>query len=455
MINALWSACAKKRKGTVSGIALDHLRGMINDINNDETKDLRYWRMQDPGIINAFEDFCKEEYNDGHDGKDSLMKETQHFFDDLNRLMDAQERSVRFFPEQKRIEREANHGSEKEVVSIVLGGKKAVTAQSISEKLVDKLAKTCKHVYTVSRSGSEALDPVTNITHIQSQDLMEGTEASVKCFVDIINKSIDEQFSPQSSDNKQGDNNVENKMLVMYFTLGCYLGKESFQRNIRAAKSFSEALMQTFSSKNAHIEWKVVITGTDAIFPSTHPVTIMEWEEHTLKVPTWKIAEDNYVYAMSKLGQFYTLANAISTIHNIESDAIDLVDIVERITQHINAAGDVMEYNPNQDNILPMSELDKISKSWTDTVQPALESHLTVANGLSILYTPLHLHFVDEAIDECKENDKYGGSIKAHIMHQLVFFMQNAVSIGFGANSHVKFYGVGCGCLSWRDWIEA
>jgi len=321
-----------------------------------------------------------------------------------------------------------------------------VIAQSISEKLVDKLAKTCKHVYTVSRSGSEALDPVTNITHIQSQDLMEGTEASVKYFADIINTSIDEHFSPQSSDNK---------ILVMYFTLGCYLAKEGFQKNIRAAKSFSEALMQTFSGKNAHVEWKVVITGTDAIFPSTHPVTTMEWEEHTLKVPTWKIAEDNYVYAMSKLGQFYTLANAISTIHNIEPGAVNLVDIVGRITQHINAAGDVMEYNPKQDSVLLMSELDKISKSWTDTVQPALKSYLTVANGLSILYTPLHLHFVDEAIDGCKENDDYGGSIKAYIVHQLVFFMQNAVSIGFGANSHVKFYGVGCGCLSWRDWIEA
>lgn len=435
-----------KSKGTVAGVALDHLHSMIKDINDEETKDLRYWRMQDSNIVNALEDFCEEEYNDGNEGRDSLKKETQVLFDNLNRLMDVQEQSVKFFPEQKLIEREIRHGSESEVVSIVLGGKKAVPAESISEKLVDKLAKTCKHVYTVSRSGSEAMDLDPNITHIPSQHLMDGTEASVEGFIDIINLSIDEHFPPH----------VENKMLVMYFTLGCYLAKEGFQKNIRAAKSFSEALMRTFSVKNKHVDFKVVITGTDAIFPSNHPLTIMEWEEHErkvqLKVPTWKIADDNYVYAMSKLGQFYTLADAISTIHNIKLD-INLGDIVERITQHINVAGDVMQYNENQENVILMSELDKISEGWTDTVQPALNDYLTVANGLSILYTPLHLHFADEAIDECEEDDEYGGSIKAHIVYFLVFFMQNAVSIGFGANSHVKFYGVGSG--SDTSWIKA
>lgn len=234
----------------------------------------------------------------------------------------------------------------------------------------------------------------------------------------------------------------------MYFTLGCFKEKEAFKKNMMSAKSFSKALIQTFSEGNKDINWKVVITGTDATLPSTHESITMKWGEHKLEVPTYKISDCNYVYAMSKLGQFYTIANAVSTIHNIEQpNNVTMTDIVKKITRHINAAGDIMEYHKGNDaanNIIHMADLNEISVLWTNIVQPSIDSHLVVANGLSILYTPLHLHWVQEAIDECrKHNNKYGGSIKAFITHQVVETMSNAVSISFGADSHVKHYEVG------------
>ena len=78
----------------------------------------------------------------------------------------------------------------------------------------------------------------------------------------------------------------------------------------------------------------------------------MEWENQSLQVNTYKIADDNYVYAMFKLGQFYTLVNIVLSIHNISiPGGTNLGDIVDKIAQHIDAARDVMEYQQDNDTL--------------------------------------------------------------------------------------------------------
>ena len=170
--------------------------------------------MQNPEIVDAFKNFYKDEYGYGRDSQDKLLAETQKLFDNLNKFMTEQELSVDFFPEQKQIKREIDKNrSGKEVISIVLGGKQVTapfTAQSISEKLVQKLCKTCKHVYTVSRTDMKPTIP--HITHLQRHNLMEASEASVQSFVDILNRSIKDHFSADGNTGESRDDD-KNKIL--------------------------------------------------------------------------------------------------------------------------------------------------------------------------------------------------------------------------------------------------
>lgn len=223
--------------------------------------------------------------------------------------------------------------------------------------------------------------------------------------------------------------------------MGLYRGSDyPFRQNLQSAKNFSQALSQTLSQHK--IEWKVILTGTDATLPSNHRDTIVEWNNatdipastHQLQIKSYKIRDDNYIYAMSKLGQFYIVADAISTMQNINTG---LSAVAKKIAKHIFAAGHDGSYDPNNDNIIPKSELDYLSIAWFGTVQPSLLPHLVVANGLTILYTLPHCkYWVEEAVSK-RHEDKFD-SIKAHVIHEVVDSMDCAMSTSMGNKCHLR-----------------
>jgi len=446
-------------------VTSDYLQQMIQNIKKEKIKTLAYWRVQNPEIVSALEDFC----NLGEDNRVEsnvtdeerikvLMEETQTLFDHLNPIMAKQENSVKFFPEQQ-IEQQQNdslsetsvgHIGDKDIVAIMFGGKEANPARSLSEVLVDKLSQTCVHVYTVSRSN--VIPTKSNITHIQTHELAEDSEAGVKAFADVITQAINDYFSRDSNDTKhESESNNRVKTLVIYFTMGYFKGNNPSQKNIILAKNFSNALSQVLSSTNTSptgnnwgkdLKWKVIVTGTDATLPSQTPDRIADWRpEQKLTIPSYRIMKYNYVYALSKLGQYYIIATTISTILNTYQPK-RISEIVENITQNIVAAGSDMMYNEENVGVnkyISMPELDDISFLWTDAVQPSILSHLAVVTDLTIMYTPLHCKtWVPEAVAKRHDNDEFHGSIRSNIIYQVVQRLKNAISLDMAARCHLK-----------------
>jgi len=432
--------------------ASKYLEKKMYDIENADmhSRTLSYWRLKDPQIVSALQQFCeKDDDNSNLNDKEMtelLLEETSLLADRLNKYMAEQERYNTFF--EQNIEQQNTNSTKmstttydfyaskltraknEKVVAIVFGGKASEHGRSIPELLVEKLSETCVQVYTVSRSESK---PTKNVQHFQNQKLTEESQQGVMGFIDVINKAIKDYFSPN-----------QDRTLEIYFTMGLYRGTDHpFQQNLQSAKNFSEALVQTLSQRTDDIKWRVILTGTDATLPSTHPVPIVEFNNvspvttHALRILSYKITKDNYIYAMSKIGQFYIVGAVIANIHNINTNT-DILDAVEKITQHIAATGNDGIYHPENDNIITMSELDELSLAWTDTVQPSIASHLAVANGLTILYTGPHCRFwAEEAVSKRHEDNEFG-SVRASVVHQVIDSMDCSMSLTMGARCHLR-----------------
>ena len=253
--------------------------------------------------------------------------------------------------------------------------------------------------------------------------------------------------------------------LVFYFTLGQHKGHNPFVRNLRAAENFAEALQSQMSSPLSstpnipiHHGWRVVLTGTDATLPSTHPdgkISIPTektqnkgemFEEFT--IPSYKIMKYNYTYAMSKLGQYYIIANAIAKIVVVDMEAEewiqDMETVIKKIKNHVQAAGEDGNYHEEyeeiiaddvdpQKNRITMAELDRISTKVNTLIIPKLKPYLAIAEGISICYTPLHASpWTEQAIKQ-EEMDP-----KAFVLDQIVKRFKNAVSIENAVISHLS-----------------
>lgn len=475
------------------------LKDMKGDINNAKEKTLAYWRVKSDGkIIEALEDFCRGDEKKLKDEEETInhyTKKTTNLFYKLNIIMAEQERGVSFLPQQEFIDMRApdrefctfhhcsltrsirssisdrdfrnlsSNGSssmnlstldlDREVVAIVFGGKEVDPPLSLSENLVKTLSESCEHVYSASRSAVKSKNK--KITHFQEKDLCDKPQKGVQGFVNVIETCIKEYFPPQLKNTKHKE-----RVLVMYFTLGFHKGQDIFNANLRCAKNFAQALSMTLSLRS-DIKWKVIVTGTDATQLSNKKNITVEWERESasssgenivnsekLTIPSYKIGKWNYVYAMSKLGQFYIIADAVATFpigkgickKELEDKNVNLSEVVKKITRHVELAGDKSMYDETIENIISMEELDKISSDWTNLVQPLLATHLQVAIGLSILYTPLHCrNWVTQAVKSSNEDkEKYGGSVRAHIVFEIVKRLSNAISTDMGTRCHT-FHG--------------
>lgn len=480
--------------------ALEALLDMVIGILDADEKTPAYWRIKyDNKIVLALQEFCTEKDKDDGTSDDAerinfLTKRTLDLFHLLNDIMSEQECAVTFLPQQKKFnERSSILGRteptknimrfcattffnnfknvDREVVSIVFGGKEANPAQSLSEELVKTLSETCLHVYTISRSDMKPTKK--NITHFNNQNLCEDSKEGVEGFVEVMEACIKKHFSSDSSKKKN--------VLSIYFTMGYHKGRDVYNANLRSANNFAKALQETFSAASGkNIKWKVILTGTDATRPSysgdttavwprdmtaspsdtyaDHPGTTVEKETNqvekiTLTVPLYKIHKYNFVYAMSKIGQFYTIADVVANLtikpavykQSQKERDINLSETVQKITSHIRKAEENGVYDEKAKNIISMDDLNTISSDWTKKAQPLVSTELAVATDLSILYTPLHCRsWVTQSLKDSREHkDKYGGSARAHIVFQIVKRLANAISTDMGTRCHTVHGYVG------------
>jgi len=487
--------------------ALGALDEMMNEILDAKKKTLAYWRVVgvDNKIVQALQEFCNEgdyilsdDDNDEH-RIDDLTSKTLVLFNRLNLIMSNQERAVRFLPGHSSICMKSSRTDfctkmnrtslrmsslgelegfseeeDREVVAIVFGGKEANPAQSLSEELVETLSTACEHVYTVSRSDVKTKNKKT--THFMNKHLCDAGEKGVQGFVEVMEDCIKNHIEKRE----------QKPVLAIYFTLGFHKGNDVFNANLRAAENFAEALKKCFPVVNdvtpdkksgvmntigsrGDIKWKVIVTGTDATRPSTTKDTIAEWDgklttspgsdqsdkdieveklekKVPLIVPSYHIHKYNFVYAMSKIGQFYIIGDAVGNLaiskpmfeEQQKNREVNLSETVKKITSFIKGNGESFVYDEKAEKNFPMEDLNKISSDWSKVVLPMISTHLAVATHLSILYTPLHCRsWVVASVKSAKDdNDKYDGSVRAHIVSQIVRRLANAISIDMGTRLH-------------------
>jgi hypothetical protein len=392
------------------------LNEMLQAAQRQEAKTLVFWRLGNPKIVQALQDFCAGPEWNVADDQQVHLDQVQVLFDRLNPLLSEQEQVSGKFD-----------GSGRQATSndfpVVFGGKYAASTtvpRSISETLVAKLSATCVRVYTVSRSSVHNNLP-PHVIHIPKQRL-DANVGGVEDFTQVLDIVV-----------KDWQEHHPGKTLVMYFTLGQHKGENPFQRNLNAARNFANSL-RSISSQLKGTNWRVVVTGTDATKASTCPDDIIEIEGTELCIPTYKIMEYNFTYAMSKLGQFYLVANAIADILGDSQLQEDTLEIISKLEAHVKQAGEDGNYYANS-GLVSMEELDMISQRL-GIIETTLKGNFYIAKGISICYTPLHATpWTEQSFSKC--GTESGGSPKAYVLEQIVKRMKNAISIELAANLHI------------------
>lgn len=441
--------------------------------NRSSPKTLAYFRLSNAAIVQDLEEFAASpKENEG--GQKTLTKPlldlVLDLFQNLNRHMAEQEQSCStwgdFFVASKRGNCKIPVASPIEI-SVVLGGKYSKHPASISEQLVSKLVRRSQTVYTVSRSICKEDELPKNVTHIPKQNLDVGESISngiantlgADEFYDVMATAKEEWLKTSSSSPA-----ATNATLVFYFTLGQHKGVNPFVRNLNAAQNFHRALRKLFltspdddsslalAAQWGGRNWRVVLTGTDATLPSTHPpsemilpTTVNGNSEPSLAtaltVPTYKIGTNNFVYAMSKLGQYYWIMNAVVGLLVEEEDkrykdvANETKEIFQKIKNHIYDAGEDGAYHGENCSSMSMKELDEISAKMSSLIEEGfLRDHFRIAEHISICYTPLHANpWTADAIQSA--NDDVSAQ-RAYILDQIVKRFKNAISIESAASSH-------------------
>ena len=438
---------------TIKTVATKCLETMTNDILNQKVNKtsltLAFWRVEHPKIREALEAFASKPDWTKKDDESFLkepLEEVQTLFQEINRYMTEQERQVwpnAFTTAAAATSTTSAKENEEDVVSVVFGGKYSSQPKSISERLVSDLVDTSYHVFTVSRTQMTSLP--SNVTHMTQQRLDDASvDVGAKEFQTVLQSAIEKTQTTQTQ-----------KRLVLYFTLGQHKGVNPFARNVYAANNFATAVERTFldSSSLKELSLQVVVTGTDATLPSTteytNRTTIID--DLSINIPSYKISEYNFVYAMSKLYQFYRIAKSIMELREKGTKAIEGVStIIDKLQSHVLAVGEDGNFQKNDKRqgvtIHTIPELDGISTNWLSVLEPSLSTtassdtnnnipRLVVARDISICYTPLHaVPWTQQSFVKCdKESD---GSPKAYLIQQIVRRFKNAISINMAAKSH-------------------
>jgi len=391
------------------------IKSVETDVESGKPFKLSLWRLQYPKFLSCMEAFATAPEWSDNDDKNKALNDVHDLFVNLNQAMWEQESQV--WPTLKNSEPEPN------TIAVVFGGKYASPALSIAETLVAILAKQSSQVYTVSRSV--VVGTPSNVIHIQKTKLDEDSQGLDE-FVSVLEQALKARGNSSSK-------------ISMYFTLGQHKGDNPFIRNIVAATNFAMALRKVSPEllKGGLSSFGVVLTGTDATLPSTHPDSKVTIGEDIITVPTYKISKYNFVYAMSKLCQFYILADAL--VDTLKGDlkeelSVELKDTIQKMKKHVIAAGEDGMYHEEDENGISMEELDNISKRSNEILQK-LQGHLKVASNISICYTPLHAKpWTDMSFIKCEKDSD--GSPKAYILQQIVWRLKNAISNEQAAHAH-------------------
>eukprot|EP00586_Coscinodiscus_wailesii_P017047 CAMPEP_0172514868 /NCGR_PEP_ID=MMETSP1066-20121228/263399_1 /TAXON_ID=671091 /ORGANISM="Coscinodiscus wailesii, Strain CCMP2513" /LENGTH=409 /DNA_ID=CAMNT_0013295711 /DNA_START=96 /DNA_END=1325 /DNA_ORIENTATION=- len=401
------------------------LAKLVKDIMTDKESGkaitLSFWRLQNPVILSHLEEFAAAPEWTDKDDRHRVLDEVHRLFININAAMWEQE--VKLWPRLK--DAKTPDDASNDDVAVVFGGKYASSPLSVSETLVRHLSGSCSKVYTVSRSVVDNVP--SSVIHIPTTKLDEDPRGTDD-FLSVLEDALKERAGSSSSGGK----------MSVYFTLGQHKGINPFLRNVHAATNFANALKRVAPQlQSVGSLFKVVLTGTDATLPSTHPDAQVIIGEDKVTVPTYKISPYNFVYAMSKLCQFYIVADAIVDIFGDGRRATlsnELKHAIQKMRAHIVAAGEDGAYHEDDEDGVSMEELDEISKKWTD-IRRELDAHLKVAEHISICYTPLHAKpWTDAAFVKCE--DESDGSPRAYVLQQIVRRLKNAISNEQAARAH-------------------
>lgn len=305
-----------------------------------------------------------------------------------------------------------NSGSNE--ISVIFGGKYVEDPTSIPEELADILVEEATNwndsrVYTISTTEGA-----------------KKSEGKYKHFREDL-----ENEPPFSSTllNVLEENKGNESRLVLYFTLGRHVGENPFEFNVKVATYFANSLKK---NKSALIRLKknfrVVVTGTEATKPNTALDKKVSIDKTVYIQPTYKIGEGNFMYAMSKICQFYIVAEALVDIFNLTLDSsIDLAGTIEKMKTAIHESKGSGKYADGK--YMTYEVLNKISTDW-DTIEKTLEQYIRVAPGISICYTPLHANpWTEKALGI--------ESPRAYIIDNIVFRLRNAISNERAARLHL------------------
>jgi len=440
---------------------IQQLKVLLTPITTDGT--LAVWRLSNKRLCDTLTEFAENTNDDDDKDYAKLLEHTRELFRSLNVILAEQEReykssnfALNFSSRMKPIR--------KDEFSVVFGGKYTDQPGSITEELVSKLVKDNPHVYTVSRAEIPSSALPSNVTHIQCKHLFCHIGGKGE-MLNVLNTARDEWQRSYSKFTK----------LVVYFTLGFHNGENPFVKNMCVAGDFRDALLETLRDLKPN-SWRVVFTGTDATRPSTYEDGTFLWEENnivqrSLTIPTYKITERNYIYAMSKLGQFYQVASAVAQLLNHTDINDKLMPTIKRVHKNVKIAKEGKNsYDYLVHNSVPLlkktkrekmihglkmlhlwrhrkkrrpgavytkhsnaliEDLNTVSKNIEDIVMDSssLRDHFMITDGISICYTGLHsVPWTKEAVTT--DDPRF------FILKQIVFRLKNAVSIEQAASLH-------------------
>jgi len=421
-----------------SNVAVAHLEKLIADIQQQSPKTLAVWRLGNKKLVDALRGFAAAADGaeaDGEHGERRLLDAVFALFrDQLNPLLAEQEgRSPGGVASSPPVPkgRPADDSSAAQEISVVFGGKFPAAGRpaAISEALVAKLVPRSSRVLTVSRSSVDASLLPSNVTHFVRKQLDSGDAAFVE-FASVMQEAI----SPRGNDDV--------RTVAFYFTLGQHKGHNPFVRNIEGAQNFCRALEHTISAwrrpvvqggmgGTAKKAFRVVLTGTDATLPSTHPDgTITPDGGGEYVVPSYKIGAGNYVYAASKLCQYYLVFHTVAKLSGRADGLADETwQYAQKLRSYVFGRGGDGAYRPETASIR-REELDDMSRraiELSDRLSGVVS--LRIATGISICYTPLHaVPWTHAAMKR--------DSPRGDIIEQIVKRLKNAISIDRAAGCH-------------------
>lgn len=379
---------------------VDGYEKVVDEIERQVPPTHALWRLKNTELKKNLERFAKGEAEEKT--WEDLYEKVIVLFRDINVQLANQEKRE-LPPDEKRIEVKNDY-------SIVIGGKYSDQPKSIPEALIEQLVDMgCVRVVTASRSETPNKTH-EKCMHISKKNFFENKlDVGGQEFFEVLSEALEEW------QNKYNESN-----LVIYFTLGLHTGgAKGMLKNLTVADNFCKALLQCRKYFNHSKNWRIVVTGTDATLSST--TKDVKREEYI--IPTYKIHKYNFGYAMSKLGQYAIVAQAVTQLFSNEEQDTDLSKIRDHLTN-----ADEITYDPKT-AIISMEELDEMSERIIKKCNQT--PHLWVAQDISICYTPLHGRPWTEKAMNLELP-------RLQILENIIRRLKNAISIERAATYHFE-----------------